>query len=460
MRRMLLIIALLGLALPGNAQTEKVPENAAEVQLSFAPVVRQAAPAVVNIYARRVVERRVSPFAGDPLFGELFRNFDGGTRVQNSLGSGVIVTGDGMVVSNYHVVGMATDIRVVLTDRREYEADVLLADQEADLAVLKLRGAEDLPSLDFRDSDAVQVGDLVLAIGNPFGIGQTVSSGIVSGLARSGLNIGSGRGYFIQTDAPINPGNSGGALVDMSGRLVGVNTAILTRSGGSNGVGFAIPANLVQRYVEQALAGNERFNRPWAGMTAQPVDAGMAEALGMIRPEGVMIAELDPASPFAEAGLEVGDVITGLGGVAVNTPQELYFRMATEEFGTPADVTFQRDGAPRRAGVMMVAAPEQPPRNPVTLSDRSGLAGLSVVNLNPAVADEYALPGMAQGVLVTTPGPVAVRMGLRKGDILLSINRTTIRNTGDVERVAGSERGTWVIRYQRGRQIGLLRFRS
>ena len=219
-----------------------MPQSSAQLQLSFAPVVKKAAPAVVNIYAKRIVERRVSPFANDPMFSQMFR--DRGRlvpRVENSLGSGVILTPAGMVVSNYHVVGMATEIRVVLADRREFIADVLLGDKEADLAVLKLRGAQDLPALAFRDSDAVEVGDLVLAIGNPFGVGQTVSSGIVSGLARSGLSIGSGRGYFIQTDAPINPGNSGGALVDMDGRLVGVNTAILTRSGGSNGIGLPSP---------------------------------------------------------------------------------------------------------------------------------------------------------------------------------------------------------------------------
>ena len=240
--RLFLALALALLSGPALSET-RVPESRAEISLSFAPLVREAAPAVVNIYARRVVETRRSPFAEDPFFGEFFREFgQRQPRVQNSLGSGVILSDDGIVVSNYHVIGQATDISVVLNDRREYSASVLLADEQSDLAILQLDGASDMPHLPLRDSDTVEVGELTLAIGNPFGVGQTVSSGIVSGLARSGVATGNMRGYFIQTDAPINPGNSGGALIDTRGRLIGINTSILTRSGGSNGIGFAIPA--------------------------------------------------------------------------------------------------------------------------------------------------------------------------------------------------------------------------
>jgi len=237
-------LCILGLVLSGPAWADdpRVPQSPAEISLSFTPVVKRAAPAVVNIYARRIINTRSSPFSDDPFFQNLFRDFGvPRQRVQNSLGSGVILSEDGIVVSNYHVVAEATDIRVVLNDRREYSASVLLADQESDLAVLRLEDAPEMPALDLRDSDSVEVGELVLAIGNPFGVGQTVSSGIVSGLARSGTATGNARGYFIQTDAPINPGNSGGALVDIDGRLIGVNTAILSRSGGSNGIGFALP---------------------------------------------------------------------------------------------------------------------------------------------------------------------------------------------------------------------------
>ena len=228
--------ALLALALataplaPATAEG-LIPRSRGEIALSFAPVVKAATPAVVNIYAKRVVTTRQSPFANDPFFREFFQNFGPARpQVQNSLGSGVILSGDGIVVSNYHVVGQADDIRVVLNDRREFTARVLLADAESDLAILQIEGApKKMAHLNLRDSDDVEVGELVLAIGNPFGVGQTVSSGIVSGLARSGAAMGNGRGYFIQTDAPINPGNSGGALVDMNGDLIEVFTPI--RSG-------------------------------------------------------------------------------------------------------------------------------------------------------------------------------------------------------------------------------------
>jgi S1-C subfamily serine protease len=226
-------------------------------------VVRQAAPAVVNVFTRRVVTRRAvpGPFAGNPFFEQFFRDFGGvpQQRLESSLGSGVILRPEGIVVTNAHVIENAVEVRVALADRREYDAEVLLLDRPSDLAVLRLRGARDLPSLPIRGQEGLEVGDLVLAIGNPFGVGQTVTSGIVSALARSAGRIG---GYFIQTDAAINPGNSGGALVDMQGRLVGVNTAILSRSGGSIGIGFAIPGELVALAVETALAGGQALARP------------------------------------------------------------------------------------------------------------------------------------------------------------------------------------------------------
>ncbi|MCB2105473.1 MAG: trypsin-like peptidase domain-containing protein, partial [Rhodobacteraceae bacterium] len=230
------ICAAVVLAGPARAE-DRVPQDAAEISLSFAPLVRATAPAVVNIYARRIVEQRQSPFANDPFFSQFFGLGQAAPRVQNSLGSGVILREDGIVVSNVHVVAGADEIRVVLSDRREYDGKVILADPAADIAVIQLEGASDLPALTLADSDQAEVGDLVLAIGNPFGVGQTVTSGIVSGLARSGGGMGQGRGYFIQTDAPINPGNSGGALIDMEGHVLGINSQIVTRSGGSNGIG-------------------------------------------------------------------------------------------------------------------------------------------------------------------------------------------------------------------------------
>lgn len=438
----------------------RVPQSQTEISLGFAPLVKQAAPAVVNIYAKIVTETSASPFQGDPFFENFFRAF-GPTqpRVQNSLGSGVILSSDGIVVSNYHVVGQATDIRVVLADRQEYSATVLLGDKESDLAILQLEGAENLPWLDLRDSDHVEVGELVLAIGNPFGVGQTVSSGIVSGLARSGTATGNARGYFLQTDAPINPGNSGGALIDVNGDLIGINTSILTRSGGSNGIGFAIPANLVREFVHQARIGNARFERPWAGATGQPIDGDLASSLGLSRPEGVLLADLHPQSPLRTAGLRVGDVITTVDGQPVNSGQEMLFRMSIAGIGETAKVTAMQDGQEQVFDVELMLAPEDPPRAAVTLDDRTVLPGVALAQVNPAVIAEYGLSLNAEGVVITDPGPSGARAGLRQGDILLAVNQDPVDSPRDVARALRDPGRRLVLDLSRqGRRVAL-RFR-
>ncbi len=445
---------------PALAET-RVPQSMAEVQLSFAPVVKQATPAVVNIYARRVVAQRSTPFSNDPFFREFFRNF-GPSRpeVQNSLGSGVVLTDDGIVVSNYHVVGRADDIRVVLNDRREFTAQVLLSDAESDLAILKIDNApDDMAHLDLRDSDSVEVGELVLAIGNPFGVGQTVSSGIVSGLARSGTATGSARGYFIQTDAPINPGNSGGALIDMQGQLIGVNTSILTRSGGSNGIGFAIPSALVAQFVDQAQQGADRFQRPWAGISGQEVDAGMAETLGLDRPGGVIVAELHPLSPFTAAGLEVGDVITAVDELSVNTPPEMIYRMSVAGLGASADVTFVRNGKAQNVSVDLIAAPEDPPRNPVTTARNAAIPGVTFETVNPAVASELTLDTGTQGVLIVDPGPLGARVGLLRGDVIQRVNGIDVADSETLAEILTQITGRMELGLIRGGRAMTLRLR-
>ncbi len=442
------------------AQTRAVPESRTEVQLSFAPVVKRAAPAVVNIYTRKLVERRVSPFADDPFFreffGDVFRSLPGRRRIENSLGSGVILDPDGIVVSNHHVVGGADEITVVLADRREFEARVIFADEASDLAVLELDGATDLPALEMRDSDLVEVGDLVLAIGNPFGVGQTVTSGIVSGLARSGSRRMPG-GYFIQTDAAINPGNSGGALVDMSGRLIGVNTAILSRSGGSNGIGFAVPADLVARVLDAARAGERELARPWLGLRGQTVDGDLAVALGLAQPQGLLIDDLHAASPLAAAGLRAGDVVVSLDGDPVESVAELDFRAATLGTGREAEVGYLRDGRPVEARVALAPAPETPPRERTRIR-RGPLAGLSVESVNPAVIDEYDLPLGARGVLVTGVRGPSRRIGLRPGDLVIEANGRQVARASEV--VRSSERaasaGRLAITFERGGQRGTI----
>lgn len=432
MLRVLICFAFLFSA--AHADT-RVPQSQAEISLGFAPLVKNAAPAVVNIYAKIVRPGRVSPFQGDPFFEEFFRGFGNARpRVQNSLGSGVILSSDGIVVSNYHVVGQATDIRVVLADRREYSATVLLGDKEADLAILQLSDVTGLPYLSLRDSDQVEVGELVLAIGNPFGVGQTVSSGIVSGLARSGVVARNARGYFLQTDAPINPGNSGGALIDVNGDLIGINTSILSRSGGSNGIGFAIPANLVAQFLKQAAAGQESFQRPWAGMAGQPVDADLAASLGISLPQGILISELHEQSPFLKHGIRVGDVITNVDGLDVNSPAEMLFRMSVTGIGDSAHITRLRGSQVDEISVPMIAAPEEPARRTWTLGETSVLPGLALSRVNPAVIAEYNLRLSSRGVVVTDLGRFGQRVGIRRGDILIAINGAAVESAEAAER--------------------------
>lgn len=431
---------------PSFAET-RVPQSQAEISLGFAPLVKQASPAVVNIYAKIVTQarqRQRSPFMNDPFFDDLFRNFaNPRPRVQNSLGSGVILSADGIVVSNYHVVGMATEIRVVTTDRREYDARVVLADKASDLAILQLEEAEGLPHLNLRNSDQVEVGELTLAIGNPFGVGQTVSSGIVSGLARSGTASGEGIGYYIQTDAPINPGNSGGALIDVNGDLIGINTRILSRSGGSNGIGFAIPANLVQEFVNQARDGAEDFQRPWAGMMGQPVDADLAASLGMVLPEGMLISELHSESPFSKAGFRVGDVISRVNGLEVNSPSEMLFRMSVAGLGGTAQVERLRGESREEILVEMFTAPDRPAAEPIQLNENSALPGLTLGRINPQIIVQLQLPLSAEGVAVLDPGPYAGRAGVLAGDILFGINGEPVAEPADVASLL-ADAGRWL----------------
>lgn len=442
-----------------NAPQVQVPQSAAQVTLSYAPVVQQVVPSVVNIYAKRLVQQGRSPFADDPFFSQFFGEMRSRPRMQNSLGSGVILGGENIVVSNYHVVGQATDIRVVLSDKREFRAEMIFGDPETDLAVLRLLDAPPLPGLEFADSDAAQVGDLVLAVGNPFGVGQTVSSGIVSALARTGQVAGKS-GYFIQTDAPINPGISGGALVDMNGQLIGINTAIVTRSGGSNGIGFAIPANLVRQYVGQAEAGMTELRSPWAGIAVQPIDGPLAEALGLERPEGVLVSSLHAQSPFALAGLEVGDIITAVDGRAVDGGPEMHFRLLTLGIGQEAHVSYLRDLRPQSARITLEVAPELPARDTLTVRARSILDGLTVANLNPALVTEMGLPFEAEGVVVTGVEGLSRRTQLRPGDVLREINGVAVRSPAVVAQAARSGASVLDLRFERGGQRVGLRLRN
>jgi Do/DeqQ family serine protease len=450
-----LIAAAAAALAPASAQTveRKVPTQA-ELRLSYAPVVKRVAPAVVNVYAAKVV-RNQNPFFDDPIFRHFFGVPGGdGAQVQRSLGSGVIVDPSGLIVTNVHVISGATEIKVALTDRREFEARVVLKDQRSDLAVLRIKdGSARFPYLQFANSDALQVGDVVLAIGNPFGVGQTVTHGIVSAVART--DVGSSNyQFFVQTDAAINPGNSGGALVDLDGRLVGINNMILSRSGGSQGIGFAIPSNMVRVVVASAEHGGKAVERPWLGAKLQAVTPDIADSLGLKRPAGALISNVLRDSPAAQAGLKPGDLILSVDGQSVDDPNAFDYRFATKPLGGTAELGLLRAGREIKAKVALRTAPSSP-RDEITIRSRSPFSGAKVANLSPALADELQLANADRGVVVldVDSGSIASNIGFQRGDIIMSVNNQRIEKTRDLARIAGEATRTWRIVMRRGNSV-------
>jgi Do/DeqQ family serine protease len=450
------VFSLCAVAGMADAQDRRVPSSPAELQLSFAPVVKRVTPAVVNVYAARVIENR-NPFMNDPLFRRFFGTMPR-EQVMRSLGSGVIVDPSGLVVTNYHVIEGASEVKVALSDKREFDAEIVLKDEHSDLTILRLKDAnEKFPVLDFANSDDLQVGDVVLAIGDPFGVGQTVTHGIVSALARTQVGI-SDYQFFIQTDAAINPGNSGGALVDLNGRLVGINTAIYSRSGGSQGIGFAIPANMVRVVVSSAKGGSAAVKRPWLGAKLQEVTAEIADSLGLKRPTGALVANVAAGGPAGRAGIKTGDVITAIDGTVVDDPNSFDYRFATKPLGGSAQVTLLRQGREMTVAVGLQTAPESP-RNEVEIQARSPFTGAKVANLSPALADELRLDTAAQGVVITSvaDGSTAQTIGFRKGDIVLSVNNQKIEKSADLDRVTRAGGRAWRVTINRaGQEISVM----
>ncbi len=424
------------------------PSSQGQMQLSFAPVAAQAGPAVVNVYAERVSRAMVR----DPFFGRFSQ-----PRVEQSLGSGVIVRADGIIVTNNHVIQGAQRLKVVLSDRREFDAELVLADPRVDLAVLRIDAGERLPTLPFANTNTLQVGDLVLAIGNPFGLSQTVTSGIISALARTEVGV-SDYAFFIQTDAAINRGNSGGALVDMRGALVGVNTAIFSETGGSNGIGFAIPSEMVRRVVESAVSGGREVVRPWLGARLQPVTQEIARSLGLSRPEGVLVTQLYPRSAGERAGLRDGDVILSVAGVEVRDEGGVRYQFATQRPGSRVPLVVRRGSR----NITLTAAAEAPPGGAPEareLSGRHPLSGARVVTLTPATAEASGLDPFKSGVFIQALDRrgVAARIGFQPGDIIDEVNGRPIRDAAALD-TAMAQGQNWVIGIERGGQRREVRF--
>jgi Do/DeqQ family serine protease len=451
---LLLVLA----TLPAAAQDRAVPTSPAQLTLSYAPVVKRVAPAVVNVYAAKVVENR-NPLLDDPIFRRFFGN-QGGPReqIQRSLGSGVVVDPSGLIVTNNHVIEGADQVKVSLADKREFEAEIVLKDARSDLAVLRIGDKrEKFAAIDLGDSDALQVGDVVLAIGNPFGVGQTVTHGIVSAVARTQIGITDYQ-FFIQTDAAINPGNSGGALVGLDGRLVGINTAIFSRSGGSQGIGFAIPVNMVRGVIASAQGGSSVVRRPWLGAKLQAVTPEIADGLGLKRPTGALVASILPKSPAARAGLKTGDLIVSIDGQAVDDPNAFDYRFATKALAGQAQLGVVRSGRETKVAVALQAAPESP-RDEIVIHARSPLLGAKVANLSPALAEELRLDSTSEGVAVVdiANGSVAQSLGFQKGDVVVAVNQEPIATTSDLQRVVEKPSRLWRVTISRsGQQISVV----
>ncbi len=463
MRVLLALLFIFIIPLQANAE---VPYSKEQIKLSYAPLVKKIAPAVVNIYTKRIVTQRVyNPFIDDPFFSQFFgrnRNFGNlnRQRVESALGSGVIVDKNGLIVTNSHVIKGASEITVVLADGREFEAELIVSDAKVDLALLKIDGRNNkLPVAELRASEDLEVGDLVLAIGNPFGVGQTVTSGIVSAVARSALSVNDFN-FFIQTDAAINPGNSGGALVAMDGGVVGINTAIYSRDGGSLGIGFAIPSEMVATLIAAQKSGqisSNGFVRPWLGVTSQNLTSDIAESLGMEKPQGAMIVKLHDKSPLKAAGVEVGDVVISIDNRPVKTSEELRFRMSMVPIGEKANITVLRNGKEKNFKVKSMPPSNEPPANQTKIEGDNILSGAVIANLNPALAYELGMSVDQTGIVITEIENRSYSSRfLQVGDILMEINGKEIKSIDDVKKSIKKNDGYWKLVFQRGGHVQTL----
>lgn len=423
--------------LPFSAVFAQVPKTQSEMQFSFAPLVKKTASSVVNVYAARQIKVQ-SPFQGDPFFEQFFnRNIPNqSSRTQSSLGSGVIVDASGLIVTNYHVIRDADDIKIALSDGREFESSVVLKDEATDIAILKVTTKHnDFLALSLGNSDKVEVGDLVLAIGNPFGVGQTVTSGIVSAQARTSVGV-SDFDFFIQTDAAINPGNSGGALIDMNGDLIGINTAIYSRSGGSIGIGFAIPVNLVKAVIDTVKRGGKTFEPPYIGATFQSVTSDVAESLGMKQPYGALITGIIKNSPADKAKFKIGDVILKAQNEKIDNPESLAYRLMTTGIGQNITIEYLRNDKIETTTILLIETPMDQKNTPEKLTGNTPFSGASVINLTPQNTRHYKLPLTATGIVIEAIDQNSISNGIFQiHDAIISVNGVNIKNVDDLKKL-------------------------
>lgn len=441
-----------------QVQSDKVkPESKEQITLSFAPVVKEVAPSVVNVYSRRlnISDSKVdSPFSNDPFYKRFLKKNDPHKAPNKSLGSGVIVSPDGIIITNYHVIEPGDEIRVVLHDKREYFGKLILVDHQTDLAALKIDvGEEQLPFLTLEADEDLEVGDLVLAIGNPFGVGQTVTSGIISALSRSQKGISNLRA-FIQTDASINPGNSGGALVTTDGRLIGINTAIYSKSGGSVGIGFAIPSILAQPVLESAKEGGP-VQRPWVGVKLHPVTMVAAEKLGLSHPNGAIVRAVYPKSPGDKAGLRVGDLVTAINGEIIDDEADFEFEIAVLPLGSEAELTVLRQGKTIKLPVNLRAPLTDNASKSQIMKTTSPLQGASMRTLDPGLALSLGLDPYQQGVVIVDLPSNAPAKKLRflEGDVIFKVNNLSVTSLNSLQKALSKRQKSWNIALRRGDKI-------
>jgi serine protease Do len=414
----------------------------------FPAVAKATMPAVVNISTTRVVKGQgmpASPFMDDPFFKHFFGEEFGRQfqiprdRRENSLGSGVIVSADGYIVTNAHVVEKADEIKVLLSDKREFTGKVVGSDPKSDIAVIKIKG-KDLPTLSWGDSEKLEVGEYVLAIGNPFGLNSTITLGIVSAVGRANMGIEQYEN-FIQTDAAINPGNSGGALVNTRGELIGINTAIFSRTGGSMGIGFAIPSNMAKGVMD-SLVKTGKVVRGYLGVSIQDLNAEMAKQFGLDEKQGALVSDVVAGSPADKAGFKTGDVILKYDGKEIENSTMLRHRVAETPVGKKTEVLVQRDKKTVKLNVKIAEQPMDMSASSESVKSANkstAFAGLEVGNLTREIASQLRLPRGTQGVVVTQveTGSAAEKAGVNQGDVIVELNRKPVQNISDFQRLSG-----------------------